>query len=199
MQVVSILSAYTLTLKLLWILVEGEGGGGKGGGEDWGARGLGGGGGRKGGGGLGGEGIGGGGEGGSCICNRDRCKTHSAVRQGRQGRSHFCKFAIPERAVAKILDAVNKSFPEVRVHEVVLSLPGSIKAGNNVAFFTHFWKYLLDLPGTVLAKVFLSSRVSDPDPDWIRIQSGQWIRIGIRNPDPDPGGQKWPTKVEIFF
>jgi hypothetical protein len=30
------------------------------------------------------------------------------------------------------------------------------------------------------------------DPDWIRIQLGQWIRI--RNPD--PGGQKWPTKVE---
>jgi hypothetical protein len=31
----------------------------------------------------------------------------------------------------------------------------------------------------------------------IRIQSGQWIRIQIRNPD--PGGQKGPTKVEIFF
>jgi hypothetical protein len=30
----------------------------------------------------------------------------------------------------------------------------------------------------------------------IRIQSGQWIRIRIwiRNPDPDPGGQKSPTK-----
>jgi hypothetical protein len=38
------------------------------------------------------------------------------------------------------------------------------------------------------------SRVADPD--WIRIQSGQWIRIRIRNPDPDPGGQKLPTKVE---
>jgi hypothetical protein len=24
----------------------------------------------------------------------------------------------------------------------------------------------------------------------IRIQSGQWTRIQIRNPDPDPGGQK---------
>jgi hypothetical protein len=32
-------------------------------------------------------------------------------------------------------------------------------------------------------------KVADPD------QSGQWIRI--RNPD--PGGQKLPTKVEIFF
>ena len=43
------------------------------------------------------------------------------------------------------------------------------------------------------------SSVSDPDPDpyWIRIQSDHWIRIRIRNlnTDPDPGGQKWPTKV----
>jgi hypothetical protein len=30
----------------------------------------------------------------------------------------------------------------------------------------------------------------------IRIQSGQWIRNRIRNPDLDPGGQKRPTKVE---
>ncbi len=30
--------------------------------------------------------------------------------------------------------------------------------------------------------------------DWIRIQSGQWIRI--RNPYPDPEGQKGPTKIE---
>jgi hypothetical protein len=37
-------------------------------------------------------------------------------------------------------------------------------------------------------------RVSDPD--WIRIQSGQWIRKRIRNPDPDPGGQKLTTRVE---
>ncbi len=34
------------------------------------------------------------------------------------------------------------------------------------------------------------------DPDWIRIQWGPWIRTRIRNPDPDPGGQKWPTKIE---
>jgi hypothetical protein len=52
----------------------------------------------------------------------------------------------------------------------------------------------LDSHGSAL----LYCRVSDPDPDWIRIQSGhwiliqsgQWIRIRIRNPDPDPGGQK---------
>jgi hypothetical protein len=41
--------------------------------------------------------------------------------------------------------------------------------------------------GTFVNEFF---RVSDPDPYWIRIQSGQWIRIRIRNPDPDPGGQK---------
>ncbi len=36
----------------------------------------------------------------------------------------------------------------------------------------------------------------DPDPDWIRIQSSQWIRIRIRNPDSDPdtGGQNDPQK-----
>ncbi len=34
----------------------------------------------------------------------------------------------------------------------------------------------------------------DPDPDWIRIQSGQWIPIRIRIPDPDPGGQNDPQK-----
>jgi hypothetical protein len=33
-------------------------------------------------------------------------------------------------------------------------------------------------------------RVADPDTNWIRIQSGQWIRIRMWNPDPDPGGQK---------
>jgi len=32
-------------------------------------------------------------------------------------------------------------------------------------------------------------RVSDPDPDWIRIQSGQWIRIQEGKNDPDP---YWP-------
>ncbi len=39
-------------------------------------------------------------------------------------------------------------------------------------------------------------RVSDPNPDWIRIQSDQWIRTRNRNPDPDPGGHKRPTEVE---
>ncbi len=37
-----------------------------------------------------------------------------------------------------------------------------------------------------------NNSVSDPDPDWIRIQSDHWIRIRNLNtdPDPDPGGQK---------
>ncbi len=39
------------------------------------------------------------------------------------------------------------------------------------------------------------------DPDWIRVQWGPWIRIRTRiaNPDPDPGGQKWPTKIEKSY
>ncbi len=65
--------------------------------------------------------------------------------------------------------------------------------------------------GVNKGSVFLFNRVADPDPNWIRIKSGQWIRnriciqsgqwsrnrICIRNPDQDrdPGGQKWPTKV----
>jgi hypothetical protein len=38
----------------------------------------------------------------------------------------------------------------------------------------------------------ISVSVSDLDPDWIWIQSGQWIRI--RNRNPDLGGQKWRPK-----
>jgi hypothetical protein len=40
------------------------------------------------------------------------------------------------------------------------------------------------------------SSLSDPDPDWIRIQSSHLIRIRIRIRNPDPGGQKLPTKEE---
>jgi len=45
--------------------------------------------------------------------------------------------------------------------------------------FGGFMTRIVKLP-TILASV--------SDPDRIRIQSGQWIRI--RNPYPDPGGQK---------
>ncbi len=66
--------------------------------------------------------------------------------------------------------------------------------------------FALDLEGRVEGDVLLRARldvdfliyitmhrinqVVDPDPDWIRIQSGLWIRIRNRNPDPNPGGQK---------
>jgi hypothetical protein len=40
-------------------------------------------------------------------------------------------------------------------------------------------------PGTVLCVL---DRVADPDPYWIRIQSGQWIRIRIRIRNPDKEG-----------
>ncbi len=64
-------------------------------------------------------------------------------------------------------------------------------------------KFLRENVGNYFRKLYKTccsfivlDRVSDPDPFCIQIQSGQWIRIRIRNPDPDPGGQKWPTKVE---
>ncbi len=41
---------------------------------------------------------------------------------------------------------------------------------------------------------YTGTSVSHPDPDWIQIQSGPWIRIRICNTDPDPGGQKLPKK-----
>ena len=47
----------------------------------------------------------------------------------------------------------------------------------------HCWKLTV-----FVSFVLFPIRVADPDPypdpNWIRIQSGQWIRI--RNPDPDP-------------
>jgi hypothetical protein len=55
--------------------------------------------------------------------------------------------------------------------------------------------------------VFLANRPSLPPyfqclgsrsvlPYWIRMQSGQWIQIRMQ--DPDPEGQKLPTKVEKY-
>jgi hypothetical protein len=34
--------------------------------------------------------------------------------------------------------------------------------------------------------IIKSNSVSDPDPDWIRIQSGQWIWIRIHESNNDP-------------
>ncbi len=52
-------------------------------------------------------------------------------------------------------------------------------------------KPLRQLPGY---RRGFKTRVVDPDPDWIPIQSGQWIRI--RNSDPDPGGHKSRKKFK---
>jgi hypothetical protein len=51
-----------------------------------------------------------------------------------------------------------------------------------------FINFNLILSDILSLKTILSAIVRFADPDWIRIQSGQWIRI--RDPDPDPGGQK---------
>jgi hypothetical protein len=40
-------------------------------------------------------------------------------------------------------------------------------------------KYFWNSTGMIPDKTI----VSNPDPDWIRIQSGQWIRILIQNPE----------------
>jgi hypothetical protein len=39
---------------------------------------------------------------------------------------------------------------------------------------------------------WLVARVADPDPYWIRIQSGRWIRIPNTNPDQE--GKNYPQK-----
>jgi hypothetical protein len=45
-----------------------------------------------------------------------------------------------------------------------------------------------------LATLVISVEFSVSDLHWIPILSGQWTRI--RNPDPDPEGQKCPMKKE---
>ncbi len=41
------------------------------------------------------------------------------------------------------------------------------------------------------------TRIVDPGTDWVPIQWGPWIRIWIRNPD--PGWEKYPTKIENIY
>jgi hypothetical protein len=55
---------------------------------------------------------------------------------------------------------------------------------------------ILRLQSKGAKKITVSCSVVDQDPDWIRIQWDPWIRIRIRNPDPDPGGKKCPTNIE---
>ncbi len=90
----------------------------------------------------------------------------------------------------------------------VVDTPGFGDAIDNSDSFQQIIRYIDDQFAryrTLLTGAFITeflnwtsevvmTRVVDPDPDWIRIQSGLWILIRIRNPD--PGGQKWPTKVD---
>ena len=50
------------------------------------------------------------------------------------------------------------------------------------------------LPPYLKIYSLLIIRVADPDPNWIRIQSGQWIRIRIRNPVRIQEGKTDPQK-----
>jgi hypothetical protein len=45
-------------------------------------------------------------------------------------------------------------------------------------------KLLVVFKVRTILKIAAISRVADPDPDWIRIQSGQWIRIQEGKNDP---------------
>ncbi len=51
-------------------------------------------------------------------------------------------------------------------------------------FVTSLWYLNLTMSAPASPKNISTSRVPDPDPDWIRIQSGQWIRIRILKNDP---------------
>jgi hypothetical protein len=54
---------------------------------------------------------------------------------------------------------------------------------------------LLDFPHAFhQAGKLAVSRVVDPDPQNLSCRIRIWITI--QNTDPDPGGQKWPTKIE---
>ncbi len=41
-------------------------------------------------------------------------------------------------------------------------------------------------------------RIRDPDPSWIWIQSGQWIRIRIQEDKKDPQKQNKIKKCQVF-
>ncbi len=49
---------------------------------------------------------------------------------------------------------------------------------------------IAELPGTRAETSDIVTSVSDPDPDWIWIQLGQWIRIWIRIQDDKNDPQK---------
>jgi hypothetical protein len=55
----------------------------------------------------------------------------------------------------------------------------------------HCWRLSSYIPDSIVDP----DPYPDPDSIW-----GPWTRIRIRNPDPDPGGQKLPQKlINIIF
>jgi hypothetical protein len=65
---------------------------------------------------------------------------------------------------------------------------GSGTLGKRSLTVQHFSNPAYTIPVLKIFSPRPTTRVVDPDPDWIRIQWGVWIRI--RNPDPDPGARK---------
>jgi hypothetical protein len=61
---------------------------------------------------------------------------------------------------------------------------------STLGFLFRFCLVFCCLPHPIHTSQSFLSRVADPEPNWIRIQSSQWIRILNPDPDPDPGGQK---------
>ena len=70
-------------------------------------------------------------------------------------------------------------------HQLMLDPNGDVHEGEGVQLGQHRIEPIHHGLGS-----WVNISVSDPDPDWIRIQSGLWIRIGNPDPDPDPGARK---------
>ncbi len=79
-----------------------------------------------------------------------------------------------------------------QLKNVTVFIVGHLCFVSNVTYTKIRFKFDVFYTQYTVSTMFVSAydvgRISDPDPDWIRIQLGQWIRISIRNPNPDPGG-----------
>ncbi len=62
--------------------------------------------------------------------------------------------------------------------------PGGVNSTDTVRYLTSLARFAIPASKTMRLEDHFS------DPNRIRIRSGQWIRIRIRIPNPDPGGQK---------
>ncbi len=61
-----------------------------------------------------------------------------------------------------------------------------------IGLFVFYWLRIFESP-----KIFNSIQQGfGSGSAWIRINLSCWIRIRIQIADPDPGGQKWPRKIE---